>query len=136
MTTAARRACLAAQIANWHSILRNGLNYSKTSHGRSYGDGIYLALDAATSLGYTHSTRAGGHNQATDRVGTSEFSHPVRADRHQPNCFDGASWVGGKSLFDESLACLAIVDVIYRPEQFVSTTPHWVIKVRCGTLSV
>jgi len=41
---------------NWHSILRNGLkNYSGTalmSTGAVYGNGIYLAKDSNTSLGY------------------------------------------------------------------------------------
>ncbi|KAJ3279636.1 hypothetical protein HK104_001273 [Borealophlyctis nickersoniae] len=39
-------------MANWHSILRHGLHYKKISHGRAYGNGIYHALDSATSLGY------------------------------------------------------------------------------------
>jgi len=43
-------------LGNWHSILRVGLkNYSDTVHqrnGRVYGPGIYMAVDAGTSLGY------------------------------------------------------------------------------------
>jgi len=43
-------------LGNWHSILRVGLkNYSDTVHqrnGRAYGPGIYMAVDAGTSLGY------------------------------------------------------------------------------------
>jgi len=43
-------------LGNWHSILRVGLkNYSDTVHqrnGRAYGPGIYMAVDAVTSLGY------------------------------------------------------------------------------------
>eukprot|EP00698_Gefionella_okellyi_P004895 TRINITY_DN14524_c0_g1_i1.p1 TRINITY_DN14524_c0_g1~~TRINITY_DN14524_c0_g1_i1.p1 ORF type:complete len:609 (-),score=127.86 TRINITY_DN14524_c0_g1_i1:51-1877(-) len=45
-------------FSNWHSIFRMGLkNYSGhklQSHGAAYGAGIYLAADAATSLGYAH----------------------------------------------------------------------------------
>jgi ubiquitin-conjugating enzyme E2 Q len=39
-------------IQKWHSIVRRGLNFSKTSHGRSFGNGIYFATNALTSLGY------------------------------------------------------------------------------------
>jgi hypothetical protein len=37
---------------NWHSIVRSGLNYNKTTHGRAYGNGIYLGLNGRTSMGY------------------------------------------------------------------------------------
>lgn len=41
---------------NWYSILRNGLrsmsNTSYMSTGAAYGEGIYLATDLATSMGY------------------------------------------------------------------------------------
>jgi hypothetical protein len=43
--------------ANWHSILRNGLkNYSNSKHqvnGAAYGAGVYMAVDSATSIGYS-----------------------------------------------------------------------------------
>jgi hypothetical protein len=32
-----------------------------------------------------------------------------------------------RSLFGGTFSCMAVCDVIYRPEQFVSTTPHWVV---------
>lgn len=40
-------------LGNWHSIIRQGLNYNITLHGRSYGDGIYFARQFQTSLSYT-----------------------------------------------------------------------------------
>lgn len=44
-------------IENWHSIIRTSLkNYSgqtgKQLHGAAYGNGVYLATDSRTSLGY------------------------------------------------------------------------------------
>ncbi len=44
-------------IENWHSIIRTSLkNYSgqegKQIHGAAYGNGVYLATDSRTSLGY------------------------------------------------------------------------------------
>ncbi|KAF2860405.1 hypothetical protein K470DRAFT_258002 [Piedraia hortae CBS 480.64] len=41
-------------LFNWHMILRQGLNYLRISHGRTYGNGVYHARDAATSLTYCH----------------------------------------------------------------------------------
>ncbi|KAF2397616.1 hypothetical protein EJ06DRAFT_544664 [Trichodelitschia bisporula] len=39
-------------ITNWHRIIREGLNYDSIAHGRSYGHGVYCALQAAVSLPY------------------------------------------------------------------------------------
>ncbi|PYI01657.1 hypothetical protein BO78DRAFT_378577 [Aspergillus sclerotiicarbonarius CBS 121057] len=44
-------------IYNWHSILREGLNFKKQLHGRSYGNGVYMAKDINTSHGYTNSQK-------------------------------------------------------------------------------
>ncbi|KPI35801.1 Ubiquitin-conjugating enzyme E2Q-like protein [Cyphellophora attinorum] len=41
-------------ISNWHSIIRQGLNYEETFHGRAFGNGVYMANNLATSLGYSH----------------------------------------------------------------------------------
>ncbi|KAG0555660.1 hypothetical protein M758_12G190100 [Ceratodon purpureus] len=47
---------------NWYSILRNGLrsmsNTGYMSTGAAYGEGIYLATDLATSMGYARATSA------------------------------------------------------------------------------
>ena len=40
-------------LENWHSIVREGLHYKVSAHGRSYGHGCYHAMDAGTSLGYS-----------------------------------------------------------------------------------
>ena len=42
-------------LPNWHSIIRSGLDFKETIHGRAYGHGVYHALDQATSIGYAHS---------------------------------------------------------------------------------
>lgn len=39
-------------VYNWHSILREGLHYRQVSNGRACGDGVYMAKDFMTSLGY------------------------------------------------------------------------------------
>jgi ubiquitin-conjugating enzyme E2 Q len=40
-------------LANWHSIIREGLHFNYTAHGRAYGHGVYHSLDTTTSVGYT-----------------------------------------------------------------------------------
>lgn len=50
-------------LQNWHSIIRHGLNFAETLHGRAYGNGVYHAMDQNTSTGYA----GGGH-------GVSPFS--------------------------------------------------------------
>ena len=40
-------------LHNWHSILREGLWFKEAANGRSYGNGVYMASDFETSLGYT-----------------------------------------------------------------------------------
>lgn len=39
-------------LANWHSIIRHGLDFKETLHGRAYGHGVYHAQDQNTSVGY------------------------------------------------------------------------------------
>jgi ubiquitin-conjugating enzyme E2 Q len=46
-----------SELGNWHSIVRQGLHFNKTTNGRAYGHGVYHAKDFVTSNGYS---RAGG----------------------------------------------------------------------------
>ncbi|TVY21133.1 Ubiquitin-conjugating enzyme E2 Q2 [Lachnellula arida] len=39
-------------LQNWHSIIRNGLDFKETIHGRAFGHGVYHAIDQNTSVGY------------------------------------------------------------------------------------
>ncbi|KAM5369764.1 hypothetical protein ACJA88_010297 [Fusarium oxysporum] len=41
-------------LSNWHSIIRTGLDFSNTLHGRAYGNGVYLARNFETSRGYSN----------------------------------------------------------------------------------
>lgn len=40
-------------MANWHMIIREGLNFERADHGRAYGDGVYHSQQAQTSMGYS-----------------------------------------------------------------------------------
>lgn len=42
-------------LQNWHSIIRHGLDFKETLHGRAHGHGVYHAMDQATSAGYSGS---------------------------------------------------------------------------------
>lgn len=39
-------------LHNWHSIIRSGLDFKETLHGRAYGHGVYHASDQNVSIGY------------------------------------------------------------------------------------
>lgn len=39
-------------LKNWHSIIRHGLWYRTVTNGRAFGDGVYLAKEAQTSMGH------------------------------------------------------------------------------------
>lgn len=60
-------------LHNWHMIIREGLHFKNTDHGRAYGHGVYHAKDASTSSGY--SARAygsvGGWMNSTLRVSSA-----------------------------------------------------------------
>lgn len=40
-------------LQNWHSIIREGLHFKETHHGRAFGHGVYHSLDVHTSQGYS-----------------------------------------------------------------------------------
>jgi ubiquitin-conjugating enzyme E2 Q len=39
-------------LPNWHSIIRHGLDFRETLHGRAYGHGVYHAMDQNVSMSY------------------------------------------------------------------------------------
>lgn len=40
-------------VHNWHSIIRTGLDFHSTRHGRSYGNGVYFSSQMSVSTGYS-----------------------------------------------------------------------------------
>lgn len=40
-------------LANWHSIIRSGLDFNDTINGRAFGHGVYHSLEYSVSYGYT-----------------------------------------------------------------------------------
>lgn len=59
-------------VSNWHSIIREGLNYDEMIHGRAYGNGCYHARDFGTSTGYSNSnTVANAWPQSQIQINTA-----------------------------------------------------------------
>ncbi|CAG8609502.1 10441_t:CDS:10 [Paraglomus brasilianum] len=86
-------------LTNWHSIIRTSLNYNKVTHGRAFGDGVYHSLQAATSASYAHN----------NYYGRSE----------------NGSWKNSLLVVQK---CMALCEIVNRPTQFISTSPHLVVK--------
>ena len=89
-------------LRNWHCIVREGLKFDTTEHGRAYGHGVYLAPQAQTSLGY--SGGAGSHY-----------------DYH-------GSYLGWSSSQLRVSTALCLNEVVNAPQQFISSTPHCVVN--------
>lgn len=89
-------------LHNWHSIVREGLHFQHTAHGRAYGHGVYHATDVNTSLGY--SMMYGYHNE-NDSKSYNRWPH---------------------SLLKISQA-VALNEIVNAPAQFVSSNPHLVV---------
>ncbi|KAJ7757963.1 hypothetical protein B0H16DRAFT_1314107 [Mycena metata] len=81
-------------LRNWHSIIRHGLWFKIVANGRAYGDGVYLAKEAQTSM-----------------------SHYAASAR--------ACWRKSKL---GPTSCMALAELVNLPHQFVSSSPHYVIK--------
>ncbi|KAK6505505.1 hypothetical protein TWF481_007402 [Arthrobotrys musiformis] len=85
-------------LINWHSIIREGLNFNQTLNGRAYGNGCYHSLDFRTSLGYTA-------NRYASAAGSDQWS---------------------KSVLKVSGA-VALNEIVNAPGEFVSKSPHLVV---------
>ena len=86
-------------LSNWHSIVRVGLDFKETAHGRAFGNGVYMSPQVQTSLGY--SNMFGGYNGSGSTV--------------WPN-----------SALNISCA-VSLNEVVNAPEKFTSRTPHYVV---------
>ncbi|KAH7040159.1 uncharacterized protein B0I36DRAFT_310070 [Microdochium trichocladiopsis] len=87
-------------LKNWHSIIREGLDFQEVAHGRAYGNGVYFARDLQTSLGYSS-------------MRSSTASHEERG------------WF--KSLLNIKQA-VSLVELVNNPERFQSTQPYFVVQ--------
>lgn len=89
-------------LYNWHMIIREGLHYKSADHGRAYGDGVYHAVNASISCGYS-----GG------MYGGYGFGDPH------------GSWPASVLRIDSALALNEIVNA---PIEFRSQSPYYVVQ--------
>lgn len=88
-------------LSNWHSIVRQGLNYNESLHGRAFGNGVYMSPHCTTSLGYSNMYGAG--------YGQSNNTSIWPNSRLRISC------------------ALSLNEVVNAPEQFTSKSPHYVV---------
>jgi len=90
-------------IESWHLILRTGLrNLSGTTlqaFGTAYGSGVYFGKDLSVSTGYAANS---GNNWKCLQFDKTDLS-------------------------SQNTMCLALCEVINRPEDFTSTNPYFVV---------
>ncbi|KAH7146430.1 hypothetical protein EDB81DRAFT_795225 [Dactylonectria macrodidyma] len=99
-------------LGSWHGIIRTGLDFSTSLHGRAFGNGVYFSHDFSVSNGYSGFTRV----------------FPTRPCNGWPN-----------SVLHISSA-ISICEIINKPEKFVSSNPHYVVDkvewIQCRYLFV
>lgn len=88
-------------LVNWHSIIREGLHFNETLHGRAFGHGVYMSSQALTSIGYS---------------GAGRFSSNTEAS---------TNWRNSKLCISSALA---LNEVVNAPDEFVHKTPHYVVN--------
>ncbi|PNS15126.1 Ubiquitin-conjugating enzyme E2 6 [Sphaceloma murrayae] len=89
-------------LSNWHSIIREGLHYRKTSNGRAYGNGVYHSQDCKISLAYSMSSRASPNGRSIA--------------------------VGWPSSVLQVATALSLNELVNAPAEFISSNPHLVIS--------
>lgn len=88
-------------LHNWHSIVREGLHFQHTAHGRAFGHGVYHATDVNTSLGYSMMYNYSGNDgKSCDRWPQSQL---------------------------KISQAVALNEIVNAPAQFVSSNPHLVV---------
>ncbi|PHH76260.1 hypothetical protein CDD80_1675 [Ophiocordyceps camponoti-rufipedis] len=87
---------------NWHSIVRTGLDFQNELNGRAYGHGVYMSQYMATSINYS--------------VATKDIARKL----------DSVPSIWPSSDLQPSKA-ISMVEVINRPDVFVSRAPHFVV---------
>lgn len=89
-------------LYNWHSIVREGLHFNETAHGRAFGHGVYMSNNFHTSSTYSGMGFYGGHNGR----GSGCWPQSVL----------------------KAASALSLNEVVNAPDEFVSRNPHYVIS--------
>jgi ubiquitin-conjugating enzyme E2 Q len=85
-------------LGNWHGIVREGLHYKETLHGRAFGHGVYMSNHFGTSSAYSNM----GYNTSS--------AHP---------------WPHSKL---KITSALALNEVVNAPAEYTHSSPHYVVQ--------
>ncbi|PHH67579.1 hypothetical protein CDD82_1307 [Ophiocordyceps australis] len=114
-----------SHLSNWHSIIRNGLNFDKRSHGRTFGHGVYMSRSMVCSSSYVRT------GSALSVIRSPQFS-------------DGEFLAMPATCWPNSVlkpsTVLSLCEIVNRPDLFVSQSPHYVVDnvewIQCRYLYV
>lgn len=134
-------------LYNWHMIIREGLHYKNTDHGRAYGHGVYHALDAGTSTGYSGMYRGGSPNawpSSVLRIGSALalneiVNAPAEFVSQSPfYVVQHLDWIQTRYLF---VQCAPTVDGLQyrtecRPEKAFQQDPKRIPKGTAGPIEI
>ncbi|KAI4143156.1 MAG: hypothetical protein LQ340_007094 [Diploschistes diacapsis] len=115
-------------LCNWHSIVREGLNYDRISHGRAFGNGVYHSLYSSTSLGYSQfgydsKSWPSSSLKITNAVSLNEIVNaPAEYVSRSPHLVVGqVDWIQTRYLFVK--ASLKAPGAVARPLQVLDQDP-------------
>ncbi|KAM5448542.1 putative E2 ubiquitin-conjugating enzyme [Microsporum audouinii] len=94
-----------SHLSNWHGILREGLHFKETLHGRAFGHGVYMSPHFDTSASYLN-TASTWDSLVGPHSGTE-------------------TWPSSKL---GVISAISLNEVVNSPRDFVSTTPHLVVS--------
>ncbi|KAJ3560739.1 hypothetical protein NPX13_g9201 [Xylaria arbuscula] len=100
-----------SDLGNWHSILREGLNFKVVSNGRAYGEGCYFSRSWEYSLGYSNNLSSRTYSdhgcwpQSSLRINAAislnELVNLPESFKHSQACYvvDVLHWIQCRYLF-------------------------------------
>ncbi|KAI8947097.1 hypothetical protein F4801DRAFT_595838 [Xylaria longipes] len=97
-------------VGNWHSIIREGLNFNVMANGRAFGHGVYFSRSFEYSLNYSSSTVHTGPEvliwpqsllRITQAISLNELVNQPHKFRHNVSCYvvDALHWIQCRYLF-------------------------------------
>ncbi|KAI1155351.1 hypothetical protein F4825DRAFT_459864 [Nemania diffusa] len=103
-----------SSVGNWHSIIRDGLDFKVVTNGRSYGHGVYFSRSFDYSVAYSGRSHLGGildseiesfwpqsSLQITQAISLNELVNLPHKFKHSASCYvvDILHWIQCRYLF-------------------------------------
>ncbi|TRX89124.1 hypothetical protein FHL15_009937 [Xylaria flabelliformis] len=106
-------------VGNWHSIIREGLDFKVIANGRAFGHGVYFSRSFDYSLSYSNlyaqekSIWPQSLLQITQAISLNELVNQPQKFQHSVNCYvvDALHWIQCRYLF---LICMGAI--VFVPE--------------------